>query len=463
MIRFMPAITPAHTGAPTRDARLRPAQTLLVGSLLFGLFFGAGNLIFPVEMGRAAGSHTAAATVGFLLTAVGLPLLGIVASALSGASSLLEMTSGVARWYALGFTCALYLTIGPAFAIPRTATVSYEVGLAPSLGDGRGPLLVFTLVFFALTGAAALRPGRLIDYVGRYLTPVFLVLLAAVVVASFVAPMTNAPLHAPQAAYATSPLTQGLLDGYNTMDALASLAFAIVVIEAVGRLGVTSPAGIARETAKGGIVSVLAMAAIYASLAYVGATSLGVSPDARNGGQVLAGVSRHYYGTAGQWLIGAIVLVACLKTAIGLVTACAEMFAQMLPRVGYHAWALTFTLVSCAIANVGLAAIVEWSIPVLVFLYPLAITAIVLGLLSPWLRHRRNAHRVMTAAVALAAVCDLVKALPVSVPGGSGLVELAGRVLPGYGQGFGWVVPGVLGLLVGLALDAASSRGARAV
>lgn len=228
------------SASPAPDRPLARREILLVASLLFGLFFGAGNLIFPVELGRAAQGATPWATAGFLVTAVGLPVLGIVASALSGSRSVLEMASPVGRRYAVAFTTALYLTIGPLFAIPRTATVSYEVGFAGSVPTGarHGALLAFTLVFFAVTGVAALRPGRLVDWVGRYLTPVFLVLLGALLVAAVVRPMGPASGASPTAAYDGHPATQGFLDGYSTMDALGSLAFAVAVIEAVRRLGV---------------------------------------------------------------------------------------------------------------------------------------------------------------------------------------------------------------------------------
>lgn len=421
--------------------------------MLFGLFFGAGNLIFPVELGRSAGSNWTLATIGFLITATGLPVLGVVASALSGSRNVREMASHVGARYALVFTCVLYLTIGPFFAIPRTATVSYEIGVAGSLPESARAwgLFGFTVAFFLITAAAALRPGRLIDWVGRYLTPLFLVLLGALIVVAVVRPMSRGPLQAPQGDYASGPLAKGFLDGYNTMDALASLAFSIVIIDAVRRLGVTDGRRIAAETAKSGVVSVASMAIIYTSLAFIGATSFGAVKDATNGGTTLAAVSQHYFGSFGQVLIAAIVLVACLKTAIGLVTACGEMFAEMFPRaLEYRKWALLFTAVSLAISNVGLEAIIQWSAPVLMFLYPLAITHILLGLLSPWLARRPLVHRWTIGFVLVAAFFDFVKALPVEPPGATTLVDLAQRVLPGYELGFGWVLPGLVGFVVGL-------------
>ena len=187
--------------------RLRPGQTLLLASLVFGLFFGAGNLIFPAGLGRDAGTAVTPATLGFLVTAVGLPVLGIVASAVTGARSVREMTAPVSRRFAVAFTCLLYLTIGPLFAIPRTATVSYEIGVAPLAGDGGLRLLGFTAAFFAVAAVAAFRPGRLMEWVGRYLTPAFLVLLGALMAAAVVAPMSTGALPSPTPAYADGALS----------------------------------------------------------------------------------------------------------------------------------------------------------------------------------------------------------------------------------------------------------------
>ncbi|MBO3130108.1 branched-chain amino acid transport system II carrier protein [Dermatophilus congolensis] len=440
------------TNQPSRS--LSTGNSLLVGSLLFGLFFGAGNLIFPVQLGRDAAGATPAATAGFLITAVGLPIIGVIASALSRSSSMLQMTSNVSRWYAVAFTCALYLTIGPLFAVPRTATVSFEVGFASYLPEGSEHLwlAVFTIVFFTLTGLAAIRPGRLIDWVGRYLTPVFLVLLLAVIAAAVIFPM--GPVEgAPNEKYAQNAAAVGFIDGYATMDALASLAFAIVIIEAIHRLGVTSPGRVAAETAKAGIYSMIAMTVIYAALAYIGATSLHLLPTAKNGGTVLAAVSSHYFGPAGTVLIAAIVLAACLKTSIGLVTACAEMFSTMFPTVlGHKGWTILFTVFSAGVANIGLASIVKISVPVLLFLYPLAITAIILGLLTPWLEGRALAAQLMTAFTAVAALFDMIKALEFPIPGKDALVNFASAVLPGYDLGFGWALPALVGLAAGFAI-----------
>ncbi|NLH58743.1 MAG: branched-chain amino acid transport system II carrier protein, partial [Clostridiales bacterium] len=164
---------------------------ILIAALLFGLFFGAGNIIFPVHMGQLAGANSLKATIGFLITGVGLPILGVIASALSQSDSLFDMARPVSKQYSILFTCILYLTIGPLFAIPRTATVAFEVGLIPFISNSyiRLGLLIFSAVFFIITLYYSLRPARILDWVGRYLTPLFVVLLSILLLATFIKPM----------------------------------------------------------------------------------------------------------------------------------------------------------------------------------------------------------------------------------------------------------------------------------
>ncbi|NMM64998.1 branched-chain amino acid transport system II carrier protein [Clostridium sp. P21] len=431
-------------------------QNLLIGSLLFGLFFGAGNLIFPVQMGQKAGNHTLIATIGFLITGVGLPMVGIVASALSKSESLFDMAKPISPRYASIFTCLLYLTIGPLFAIPRTATVAFEVGIHPFISNEylKVGLIIFSLIFFAITIYFSLKPGQILDWVGKYLTPTFLVLLSVLLIATFIKPMGQASQYVAQGNYAAQPLFTGLLDGYNTMDALASLAFSIIIISNIQKLGIKDSNSIAAETCKSGLVSVVGMAIIYASLAYMGATSLGSVNRADNGGSILSMVSNHYFGVVGKVLLAAIVGIACIKTAIGLITSCSEMFSEMFSKsISYKKYAVLFTLVSFVIANFGLENIIQLSVPVLMFLYPLAITLILLSVLAPFIHKQSDVYKWTTGLTIIAAFFDLCKALPQSMQGNvivTQIVNFAHLYLPGFDYGFGWTLPALCGFFIGL-------------
>ena len=162
-------------------------ENIVVASMLFGLFFGAGNLIFPVSMGQQAGSQMWPAFLGFFITGVGLPLLGIAALGLSRSTGLFDLSCKVNRPYAYFFTCLLYLTIGPFFAIPRCAATSFTVGLEQILPEGgnvRLYLLIFSLVFFAIALYFSLFPGKILTSIGKILNPLFLLFLAILIVLS---------------------------------------------------------------------------------------------------------------------------------------------------------------------------------------------------------------------------------------------------------------------------------------
>jgi LIVCS family branched-chain amino acid:cation transporter len=433
-------------------------SNILLGALLFGLFFGAGNLIFPVQMGQLAGNHSLQATMGFLITGVGLPLLGVIATAVSQSESLYDMAKPVSRMYSILFTCMLYLTIGPLFAIPRTATVAFEVGLKPFIATEylKAYLLAFSLIFFAVTLYFSLRPGRILDWVGKYLTPIFVILLSIILIATYASPMGQVSQYAPQGNYIDKPLFTGILDGYNTMDALASLAFAIIIISTTEKLGAKKQKRKVIETCKSASVCLVGMSTIYASLAYMGATSLGSVSSADNGGTIMSMVSEHYFGLIGQVLLAAIVIVACLKTAIGLITACAQMFSEMFPKSGtYRKYAMIFTGVSFILANFGLTKIIQLSLPVLMLSYPLAITLIILSLLAPFIHKQRDIYRWTTLLTLVAAFFDFCNALPKGIKETifiKHIIDFAYRYLPGFDYGFGWVIPALGGMIIGTIL-----------
>lgn len=228
-----------------------------IGVMLFALFFGAGNLIFPAQLGQNAGTNFWPAVIGFLITGVGLPLLGIIAMSFSGSANLQELASRVHPVYAVFFTSLLYLTIGPFFASPRTGTVAFEVGISPFISESSQQigLFVFTLLFFAVVLLFSLKPAKLVDNVGKFLAPGLVILLAVLLVTVIVNPM--GAVESPQEAYQSGAFITSFLEGYNTMDALASLVFGIIVINAIRSMGVTSTTGILKTTIKAGSIAIL--------------------------------------------------------------------------------------------------------------------------------------------------------------------------------------------------------------
>ena len=263
-------------------------EFVAIGLMLFALFFGAGNLIFPVFMGQNAGINVTWATLGFLITGVGLPFAGVLAVCYSG-DDLQNLASRVAPWYGVVFTVLLYLTIGPFFAIPRTATVSYEIAVAPLLGPEAKSigLYAFAFVFFALSWWLAITPGKMVSRIGKVITPLLLIFLVILIGASFMNPM-GIP-QAPTDNYATpvGAAVQGFLDGYNTMDALAALVFGVIVVQSVKMFGKTTHEEITYSCLRAGLISTIIMALIYGSLSFLGASSVQAIGIQENGAPVL--------------------------------------------------------------------------------------------------------------------------------------------------------------------------------
>lgn len=438
------------------EKKLKFSEYLTITSMLFGLFFGAGNLIFPVSMGQLAGQNMWQAVLGFLVTGVGLPLLGVAALGISRCNGLAELSARVGKRYGVFFTCSLYLTIGPFFAIPRCATVSYTVGVEPMLGGSPLYLALFSGAFFLAVLFFSLRPSGILTWVGKVLNPIFLVSLGILVVRALLSPMGEISAVEPTGAYTDTAFFTGFLEGYNTLDALAGLAFGIIVVNVIRDLGVTKPEAVAGSTVRAGVFSCLLMGVIYVATTVVGTQSRGLFPASANGGEALTLIADHYFGKVGGLILAVTVTFACLKTAVGLITSCAETFVGMFPKgPGYKTWAVMFSVVALLIANLGLNAIISYSLPVLMFLYPLAITLIFLSLCGRFFGEDRRVYASVTVFTLIPAALDFLKTLPEPVRAGLGLdafIASSGRALPLFDLGLGWICPALLGLVVGLAL-----------
>ena len=438
-------------------SKLTAKEYIILASMLFGMFFGAGNLIFPVSMGQQAGANLWPAIVGFCLTGVGIPLLGIAAMGISRSEGLFDMCKRVGKPYAYFFTCLLYLAIGPLFAIPRTATVSFSVGIAPMLQTGNQKLVlcIFSALFFAIVLFFSLRPSGIMTWIGKLLNPLFLLFLAILAVTALLNPMGDIAAGAPSGKYVEMSFFQGFLEGYNTLDALASLAFGIILINSIRKLGIQEPKAISGSTLRSGILSTILMAAIYCLLTVLGAQSqsvLGVSAD---GGEALFQIGSHYFGTFGGVLLGLIVTVACLKTAIGLITSCSTAFVELFPKsLSYRAYAILFCVFSFAIANFGLSRMIELSLPMLMFLYPLTITLILLCLFGHLFDYDQRVFVSVTVCTIIPALFDFINTLPAGANKalGGDVVQSITQWLPFGSIGMSWVVPACVGLVIGLIL-----------
>lgn len=414
---------------------------IYVSLMIFSMFFGAGNLIFPPLLGQLSGTKMPLSLAGFLISAVGLPILAIVVVAKAGGLHILA--SRVHPRFALAFTILIYLSIGPFLGIPRAASLAFEMGVSPFLSnqisDNSLPLFIYTLVYFAIAYWLCMTPSKLVDRFGKFLTPVLLILITTIFIFSFVKPI--GAFTAPIGEYASSPVLKGFLDGYMTMDAIAALNFGIVISIALNDMGVTEEKQLISRTIKAGAIAGMILAIIYGMLAYLGAVSQTRFGAVENGAQTLTNVVFYLFGQNGLILLGIIFSLACLTTSVGLITSCSQYFAKLMPKVSYKAWITIFSLSSMMFANVGLSRILKFSVPALTAIYPMAIVLMIIALFDKCFKGNRYVY---LFAMIFTSVVSILDAL-----GQFGLKINALNILPFYSNGLGWVVPAIVGIIIG--------------
>ncbi len=422
-------------------------QLFVLSSLIFGMFFGSGNLIFPVHLGQLAGNHWFVAALGFAISGALFPFLAILAVVVTKSDGLYDLARPVGKKYAAVFLILVHLTIGPFFGTPRTAATAFEIGFKPFLAEKYWSLgmFLFTAAFFALAYFLTLHQNKLMTYVGKYLNTIFLVLLAVVFLISFFHPMGNLN-HAATTDYAHHPLTNGVLQGYNTVDAVALLAFSVTVVHAVKAMGFQKNE--AKITAQAGLFSVLLEVVIYFGLVLVGAMSLNHFQLSDNGGTALAQIVHYYLSDFGSVFLGVLVTLGVFTTAMGLVVSFAQDFHKLFPRVSYKNWLRLTTFVSFVVANAGLDRIIQWSLPVLMLLYPLSLALILLSLTAKYFDKNPFVYQMTIAFTLVPAVLDMLANAPQVVatqPIVNALLTFYHHYLPFASLGLGWVVPTFVG------------------
>ena len=443
--------------------------------MFFGMLFGAGNLIFPVSMGQRAGVEVFVATLGFCITGVGLPLLSVLALSSSNSASVTDMAKLVGKKFSIFFTTALYLCIGPLFAIPRTATVPFQVGVVPFLPEDtkQGMLFLFSFLFFVFALILSLKPGKLLTYVGKVLNPLFLLFLGILLFVAVLFPIGG--LHAlnPVSGYEKGSFLKGIFEGYNTMDVMGALAFGNVLIQTIrsmqGNEESTGEESAGEEsvgedaekrfrfvTVLSGSLAALLMVLLYFALSYAGAESRLVFSVQENGGDTLHSLSTYYFHRFGGMLLAVIIYFSCLKTAVGLISSAAMAFQEMFPgRFSYRIYVFLFTICSFVISNIGLSRIIQYAVPVLFFIYPICIVLILLCLFGKAFSYNRA---VFQSAIYCTIPFAFLDALKVLLEGALSRLLGAAAVLsffspfPFFSMGLTWLLPSLLGFAFGMLL-----------
>ncbi|MFM2481743.1 branched-chain amino acid transport system II carrier protein [Celerinatantimonas sp. YJH-8] len=419
---------------------LRISDIIALGFMLFAFFLGAGNIIFPPLAGQLAGSHYVWAMSGFLVTAVGLPLAGILAIAVAG-GSWEKLSRDLPIHIATLFAVLMYIIIGPAFAVPRTGLVAFEMAVKPLLGqtyqNGTLPLAVFSIIFFAVAVFFAWSQGKLIDLIGKVLTPALFIGLIILAVTVFLH-----PLGIPRVAsggYQHHPLSAGFLDGYNTMDTFGSLIFGMLLIDTLRSKGIDELRSCAKYLVWAAGIAAVGLAFVYVSLFYLGATSASVALHVDNGGTILSLYTQQLFGHYGQLVLSGIVLLACLTTAIGLISACSEYFARLIGG-GYRYWIICLGCLCALVTNIGLSKLIELSKPVLYMLYPVAIVLVALVFIRSKLADPKRDYRYILTTTFVFALIDTLNSLNIDIH----WLDF----LPGFSLGMSWLWPSFVMLIV---------------
>ena len=408
-----------------------------IGLALFAMFFGAGNLIFPPYMGLVAGTNWSTALAGFLITGIGMPLLGIMASSRAG-GTVEHLAGRVSPFFGRALSIVIILAIGPLLAIPRTAATAFEMSVRPNF-PGAGPA-VSSFVFFAITLFFSLNQKKVVDKIGKILTPFLLITLALIILKGVFLPLGEI-----SGVGLANAFGRGFREGYQTMDAMASVVFAEIIIAAMVFKGYGRTAEQVKMTSLAGLISATGLGLVYGGLMYLGATSVRLFPANIERTDLLIRITQRLLGGGGKVALGLAVGLACLTTSIGLTATVGDYFSTLSKgRLGYRGICLATCIFSGVFATVGVTTIVKVAVPLLVTLYPVVIVLVILTMAGRLARGRAIYVGAVIGALATS-LFDALTSAGAPIPA----INMLILDIPFAQSGFPWVLPAVVGGIIG--------------
>lgn len=430
-------------------------QVIIIGFMLFAMFLGAGNVIFAPVLGQQAGTNTVVAMAGFLITGVGLVILAIIALT-KGGGTVENLASRVSPKFAMVFSILLFLALGPLYVIPRTTSVVYEIGIRQIIPNANHTLmlLIFSIIFIALTIYLSWETSKFVDRLGKMITPVFGVLLIVIVAKSIFTPMgsVNAPVEGGAYENTMDAFLKGFTQGYFTMDVLAAFVFGGIFIKSVQALGITSKKEVSSVFIKAGIVTLVGLIALQVSMAWIGASSVDAIGLKENGGELIALASKYLFGEIGLYLIGIVIFLTGITTNVACLAAVSEYFARIMPSISYKKWLIVISAVSAVITNFGLATILSMASPILMLLYPIAIALIVLVFTDKYFGGTQSVYVWTIVGVSIIAIVEAVKDAFRNSPEVVDSINNFFAFIPLMSNGAGWIITGLIGSIIGLFL-----------
>ena len=389
------------------------------------MFFGAGNLIFPAFLGNTIGDQYLLGIIGFIFTGVGLPLLAIIScSKVDG--SFKSIANKVSPKFAVIFTAILFIAIGPMLAIPRTAATTFELSISPFF-SGISPFIAM-VIYFIINLFFVLGKTSIIDTIGKYLTPTLMIILFILIVKGLIMPIGNV-----LETNAINVFPNSLLEGYQTMDAIAALLFAGMITTSLKSKGYKDKE-MPLMILKSSLIAILGLAFVYGGLTYIGAQTVELASSEISKTALLILISKNILGSIGPVIIGIAMGLACLTTSIGLITSGANFFERISKgKLSFKLNAIIISVLSLGIATLGVDNIVVLSVPILNILYPVSITLIGTTLLSKYINSNK--------AIRVGVYTSLIFGILFEIPG------LNLNFIPLAEIGFGWLIPTILAIL----------------
>ncbi len=424
--------------------QLSKKQTFFLGILLFSMFFGSGNLIFPPFMGYQAGNDTFISLLGFSITAIIFPILGIITIAKAG--NLNALASRVSKKFAMIFTIIIFLSLGPGLVIPRNAAVSFEMAIVSFIPNPSISIrIIYALIFFTASYFLSLHPEKLLNWLGRILGPILLMMMLVVSIACIL--KVDIPLQQATGAYMSNQFMTGFMDGYNTMDTLAALNFGAIIALNVKNKGVTDHTAISKSIIHSGWIAGIFLFIVYLALAFVGANSAHFIQNATNGATVLSGIVSYFFGTPGLLFLGLIYVLSCLTTGIGLLCSTAEFFSSI-SKISYKTYLLLFSISGFAFSIIGLDQIISISVPFLCAVYPISMVLVLLGLFDKKICQYQYAYAFTITPTIIISIIYGLSTAGISIPY---LTHIILSIPPT--ADLCWLIPACIGLCTGIIIS----------
>lgn len=402
-------------------------DSVVVGFALFSMFFGAGNVVFPPYLGLQSGSEWIVGFASYFLADIGLAMLTIFSILHCGSPD--QITRHIGRVPGDVLMCAIILCVGPIVAIPRTAATTFEMSIAP-LTDLISPF-VFSIAFFALVFFLSIRESAVVDIVGKVLTPLLLVGLFVLIAKGILTPL--GPVSA--CINPNGTIITGIKSGYQTLDVFGALAFGIIILKSADEKGYTENRSRLKMVGLSVFISGTLLMLVYCGLTYLGACSGTIFPAEIGRAELITGIVDRLLGTAGTVIFGIVVALACLTTAIALLSSSASYFSKLSHgKISYRILVSVICIFGTVISNLGLDRMVAIASPILDIIYPPTLVLVILTLSD-----RKIGRSVFVFSVAGALLCSVLNALNTYVLS----IPFINR-LPLTSIGLSWVIPAAL-------------------